>query len=161
MLLPWLLVLPAQLKAGHGDWIQPPPLDAPLKSLFKFTTGWDFYFRTELVRLLEAGLFVPYLVVLTAGVLPSASDDERGASRRRGLAFLFAGPIIASYFFSLLLKPMYVIGRFEMIVFPTFALLLGRGFARVGVTLQVAVLLALGVSCALTLALFLGITAPI
>lgn len=158
MLIPLLVVVPGQIEAGHGDWMRAPALDAPLKTLFRFTAGWDFRFRTKLTRGVEAVLSVPFLAVLAAGVLPSATDDERRSALRRGLTFLFVVPIIASHLFSLCVKPMYVIGRFEVIVFPVFALLLGRGFVRSGTRLRILVLVALAFSSAMHLAFFFGIT---
>jgi hypothetical protein len=156
MLLPWLAILPGQLSAGHGDWIRRPPFDAPLKTLFRFTTGWDFLLRSRIVRAVEIVLSVPYLVVLASGSLRAADGDEVLANSRRDLVFFFAVPILASYLFSLLLKPMYVIGRFEVIVFPMFALLVGRGFVRVGRTAQGAVVSALAITSVLYVTLVLG-----
>lgn len=154
-LLPWIVVMPGQLSAGHGDWIDPPPLDAPLKTLFRFTTGWDFLLRTNIVRAIEAVLFVPYLVVLAAGAKRSPDGDRARATEGADLAFFCAAPILAGYVFSLLGKPMYVIGRFDVIVFPIFALLFGRGFMQIGRGAQRIALSAVGISCVLYLSFVL------
>ena len=154
LLLPLLAMLPGQLTAGHGDWIRRPALDAPLKTLFRFTTGWDVLVRTRPMRAIEILLFGPYLAVLVPGVLYSG-DSDLLTSSRRDLVFFSAVPILAGYLFSLLVKPMYLIGRFDVVVFPLFALIVGRGFVRVGRVAQAAVLSALTISAVLYLTMLI------
>jgi len=141
--LPWMPILLQQSRSGVDAWIP---------RLWRGTPPWAAFFRSiEAVGV--GGAFPPYLKQLTlmSGVLPAevrwpmrvvggllavglpilgvaaalrAGQERRSAVR---LAIFFLLPLALPIAASFLLKPFYLVGRYEMVAFSAFALLAARG----------------------------------
>ena len=139
---PWIPTLLAQTHSGAHAWIRlfwddTPPSVALLRSFEVMGVGGVFPFGRlaslretvplgplwDLIRLL--GLVLGVGLVLL-GVLVGSLRSEREAAQRLGIFFLL--PLLLPYLASFLINPIYVVGRYEILVFPAYAILAGQGF---------------------------------
>jgi 4-amino-4-deoxy-L-arabinose transferase-like glycosyltransferase len=143
--VPWLPALPMQLAAGKGDWMRPPPYDAILKTMYRFSSGDcappsfpDFYRYVAVLPFL-----VVYVPLLALGALAPAGESAHEREWRHGIVAYLIVPLVIAFAFARFVKPFYAIGRFEMVVFPAYVLLMGRGLARLRPALAGSAVMAL------------------
>ena len=151
MFLPWLiatfLLAPHPLEDPSFDWLRinwraiPPALAIP-KSFEMLGLGG----HAELVltqvkqfRALEFPLWARFLgLVILSGLffwaLAPWGNDHLGISkvgRRRAWVFaLFVLPLGALWLLSYFVTPVYIVGRYDIIAFPAYALLIGLGLGK-------------------------------
>lgn len=130
--VPWLPALPLQLAAGKGNWMRPPPFDAILKTMYRFSSGDcappsfpDVYRYAAILPFLAV-----YVPLLTLGALAPRGESAREREWRLGIVAYLLVPLAIGFSFARFVKPFYAIGRFEMVVFPAYVLLMGRGLSR-------------------------------
>lgn len=142
---PWVPILVRQSHSGVSAWIPSfwhaiPPSAALLRSFEAMGVGGEFpsYLRTLslLRRMLPApgvwtaarvvGLVLGLGLVASGLVAALRSEEERSAGVR--VALLLVLPLALPFAASFFVTPIYVVGRYEMIVFPAYALLASRGF---------------------------------
>ncbi len=133
-LVPWVLAQARLPATSHIDRIYhalPPPLAIP-RTLELFAPGAlypmypDFLFAPPIYRpvafLLLAAVLLPAIRVALGG------EGEGRRLARMGWVLLFA-PLLLLSLFSLA-RPVYFLGRYDLVAFPGFAILTGIGFAR-------------------------------
>lgn len=154
--VPWIPVLAGQLAAGTAAWIAriwdqtPPPL-ALIKSFAVFTIGGGApeYVTLEgrnLPSWVHAIAYVTFGALLIRALAPSA--DVIPAIRARRLAVMMVLVLAVPYSLSLW-RPIYVVGRYDLIALPFFVLLCSRGLTQLrgrSLIVTLAVLTALSVS---------------
>jgi 4-amino-4-deoxy-L-arabinose transferase-like glycosyltransferase len=143
LFLPWLVwtfvLAPHDM---HGvDWVAAawaatPPVLAVPKSLYVFHLGSEAGLLPVAMKQLGTIAFPPALRALGAvgliAVLVFAGAGGRGAGRRRAAAAawaLLALPLAALLAISAV-KPVYLVGRYDLLAFPGFALVAGLGLAQ-------------------------------
>jgi len=143
---PWIPVLIAQAQSGVGAWIAPfweatPPALALVRSFEVMGVGGSY--PRYLFELGSLGAVVPapllWLVarVAAAGLAIGAIALALGAALRRAderdaivrLATFTALPLALAWAASFAIAPIYLVGRYEMVAFTGYALLVARGFA--------------------------------
>ena len=143
---PWVPMLLWQTGSGVSTWIPrlweaTPPAAALLRSLEVMGVGDTFPFYLGALGLLRETLQVPAVwaslrvfgLVLGVGLLGAGvvaafrCAAERAAATR--IALLLVLPLVVPFAASFLVTPIYVVGRYEMIAFPAYALLAARGVA--------------------------------
>ena len=148
--LPWLPVVMHQVRSAVGDWIpglfyqqigevgvsisDPALLQwvaAAFRSLAVMTPGLTYptqqYGLPFASKLGPPALGIMLLLFLAASLRPVAQISTSDLFRKRvSLSALFLlVPIGVPLVYSVLVKPIYPVGRYEIIVFPTCALLVG------------------------------------
>ncbi len=147
---PWVPVLQEQAASGVGAWIpgiweRTPPMLALAKSFEAMGVGGLFpgYLRElglvtrevlppagwTIVRWIGAGL-ATFLVGLALAPRPRAADAAPPAAERVAtlrLLLLLVLPLLLPWLASLLVRPVYLVGRYEMVGFVAFAGLVGLG----------------------------------
>jgi hypothetical protein len=150
--LPWVGLVLVQFESGSGNWLHLPPIDAPVKTLFRFVAGYGVDVAVPRYRYAAVvpflGLYVPLLLV---GVL--GGEGEIRPWRAALLGYLFV-PLVIALAVSRLVKPLYIIGRYDLLVFPAFALLVGRGLAWLGGGWRSAAMTAMACSTSIYLGLY-------
>lgn len=155
---PWIPVLIAQTQSGVGAWIAPfwaatPPAFALVRSFEVMGVGASY--PRYLFELGSLGATVPLPWLWTAARVVGAAlaivalalatealrrRDERDAFVR--VAVFTALPLALAWAASFALQPIYLVGRYEMVAFTGYALLLARGFGaladRSGVAATIA-----------------------
>ena len=151
LFLPWFLwsfwFTPHAL-SGSNDWIRDiwertPPLLAIPKSLEVFTLGSQFGFTSVInVKRFGALLLPEWLHLTGLGVLALLGiwiaipwgDKELAipwlGRRKAWLWTLLFFPLVALWLISFY-KPFYAVGRYEIVAFPAYSLLLGLALAKV------------------------------
>ena len=138
--LPWLSVLLSQIQVGGHNWISRymapiSPLFWIPKSLevFSVGAGLPYYFKylgfgaiTEL-KWLSRILFGTLLVL---GLLDSVTQDDDLNKRYALIIYLFF-PLFIAFLLSISITPLYLIGRYDFVVFPAFCLLIGLGVSKI------------------------------
>jgi 4-amino-4-deoxy-L-arabinose transferase-like glycosyltransferase len=140
---PWIPVLRGQMDSGVGAWIPAiweatPPALAPVRSFEAMGPGGAFPSYLGELALLTTRLLpdrawtVVRTVGLALGVLlvgAGLRGGLTGASRTATLrvALLFVVPLVAPWIASFLLRPVYLVGRYELVASVPFALLAGLG----------------------------------
>ncbi len=143
---PWVEILLRQSASGVGAWIEPfwfatPPAAAIPRSLEVMGPGGAYpEYLLEIgtlssvvpiealwlaARILGAALVALSIVAGARAAL--RSEDERPAAARL-LVFLFL-PLFLPWVASFALKPIYLVGRYEMVAFMAFAAIAARGLA--------------------------------
>jgi mannosyltransferase len=118
----WLPVVVSQARTEVGAWIAREFTPAaPLRSLLLYAAGFNYppYLQTLSGPLPTAALAVVWVVITLAAAI-------RLGRARVWLAFLLVA-LGLPYLASLLTRPMYLAGRYEIVAYPAFALLLGAG----------------------------------
>ena len=169
---PWIPTLFAQTRSGAHAWIglfwdATPPSVALLLSFEVMGVGGAFPWGRlaslretvplgllwDLIRLLG---FVLGVGLVLGGLLVGSLRSEREAAQRLGIMLLL--PLLLPYLASFLIKPIYFVGRYEILVLPAYAILAGRGFdaflSRKGKGVLAAALVATFWITAATLGLF-------
>jgi hypothetical protein len=133
-LLPWVLAqvqLPATGWIGHAYRAIPPSLAVP-RTLEIFTPGalypdyYQFRFGAPLWR---PAAFALLLAALLPGLFVAVRSRQAGAPRlARAGAIFTAGPLVLLALASLV-RPVYLLARYDLIALPGFALLAGVGIA--------------------------------
>ncbi len=142
--LPWVPVLVDQASSAVNVWIvglweQTPPRWALVRSFEVMGVGGAFpqylsklaAFQQMLAPSLGWTAFRWIAGIGAAGLLLGGVGVGLGRGERGpvfGTVFFLALPLLASYILSFLLEPIYVVGRYEIIGFGAFALLVARGF---------------------------------
>lgn len=157
--LPWLFVLLSQIQAGGHNWIS--QFMAPISPLFwipkslevfSVGAGFPYFFKylgfgasTEL-EWLSRILFGALLVL---GLLECLIQDDDLNKRYALIIYLFF-PLVIALLLSISITPLYLIGRYDFVVFPAFCLLIGLGVSKIKnyllVILVAVILLGLSVS---------------
>jgi len=123
---PWIPVLIAQAQSGVGAWIAPfweatPPALALVRSFEVMGVGGSY--PRYLFELGSLGAVVPApLLWLVARVAAAGLAIVR-------LATFTALPLALAWAASFAIAPIYLVGRYEMVAFTGYALLVARGFA--------------------------------
>jgi 4-amino-4-deoxy-L-arabinose transferase-like glycosyltransferase len=151
---PWLPVVVGQARSGVGDWIpelfvrevERTPfgsdtsagrfLGGAVRTLEVMAPGASYPSYLRKLPVLGRSSLVPLFFIglaLLAGILPhlASSPEKRREEIRRVVLLLFGlvVPIALPLAYSAFVKPVYLVGRYEMIGFGALALLAGRGMA--------------------------------
>ncbi len=137
----WLPVVLHQTRSGVGDFIAPlfSPL-APVQSLLQFGAAYQVQYGRQLQ--FDGSGTTPFAIawVLFAGVgatLLALRDPVLRVTARAWLAMLLV-PIGIPWVISLVFHPIYLVGRYDIVAYPAFALLLGTGAEAVRRRLRTA-----------------------
>ncbi len=126
----WLPVVWEQSRSGVGDFVGAhfTPI-APLHSLLLFGAGYHVrynqltHFDTE-----GTGLFaIGWWAIAALGATWLALRDGRLRDRANVWLAMLLIPIAIPWIISLALHPIYLAGRYDIVAYPAFALLLGTG----------------------------------
>ncbi len=138
--LPWLPVLLGQISVERHNWISrymapiSPLLWLP-KSLeiFSIGAGFPYYFKylgfgaTTGMKWVSRILFGTLLVF---GLMNGGKEDDDPNKRYTLIIYLFF-PLIIALLVSISTKPLYLIGRYDFVVFPAFCLIIGLGVSKI------------------------------
>jgi 4-amino-4-deoxy-L-arabinose transferase-like glycosyltransferase len=132
--VPWVPAFASQVQAGAGRWLAPlweaiPPAAAVLKSLGVFCIGGISPAYVDL-GVLPAELPIHLLAFLVFAVLvflaEQAWTNHSGVDRATSsLAVLLGTPFALSF-----VKPVYLVGRYEVIALPLFLLICACGWQQ-------------------------------
>jgi len=146
LLIPWLLAsfyftdhLTGDLGFMKLYWERLPPSMAVLRSFEIFGLGSVTAFQLKQFALLEFPWQLRWLgigtllVIGTVAVLPYA-DSRLGIAflcrRKAWLVSALLLPLLALWAGSYLIKPLYSVGRYDMVAFPAFLLFMGLGLTK-------------------------------
>lgn len=142
---PWIPILMRQSRSGVDAWIpgiwkQTPPAMALLRSVevMGVAGAYPNYLRhlshahTQIrfpglwatLRIIGNSLAVLFLAIGLTSLVRRRAEREIGF--RLGLFFVM--PLVVPYLVSFVVKPIYLVGRYEMVAFTAFAVLVGAGF---------------------------------
>ncbi len=129
--LPWVPSLIAQIRFGGTEWIERFfSATAPLASLEAFVPGGEV---PPYIGVPDAGAFRPLaLVIFVALLIPLVVRMSRSRGRPAPVAAVVAFaviPLLIIYVFSIIIRPIYVVGRADILFYPAFALLAGVAVA--------------------------------
>jgi hypothetical protein len=177
LFLPWLIA--AFLLSSHPledpssswlrvNWLTIPPALAIPKSLEMLGLGGEHGVVMALVKQFRAIQFpfwarllgqAALAAVFLAFMLPR-SDDRLGvpdiAKRKTAMLFLLIVPLAILWLWSSHVAPIYVVGRYDILAFPAYCLILGVGLAKLRVISALSrkgLILAIGIALLLTLPL--------
>ena len=141
---PWIPHLVAQGTSGAHAWIPPvfnatPPWAAVLRSVEVLGVGGAYPgYLGALSELPEAlplgvgwgvlrglGVLLAFGILLAGDLLGARRGPERQAALR--VVLLVSLPLVLPWLVSFIVKPIYVVGRYELVVSGGFALLVARG----------------------------------
>jgi hypothetical protein len=152
--VPWVPVVWFQVRTGAASWVErlwlaTPPALAPFKTFLAFGGGG------VLPDYIPAGRSSPWMAALAAPVFAYLLfrsfrvRDTAGASQRAAaaVATLLGLPYLISF-----LKPIYLVGRYDIVALPLFLLLAGAGLSTLRTPAVRAVMAALAIAIAPALA---------
>ncbi len=140
--VPWMPILVHQMRnATHYRWLESfwnafPPWTALYRTVETFVPGGVFPAYTDMGGLPWTRVWVPLIALafLLSGVTGRPRGDGANPSSsllaRRSTATMLLVPLLLPYLYSLLRRPIYAVGRTDMIVYPVFLILLTAGAFR-------------------------------
>jgi 4-amino-4-deoxy-L-arabinose transferase-like glycosyltransferase len=127
----WLPVVLRQASSGVGAWIPSffEPAHAAVHSLLLFGAGYDHpYYLQALGGPSPVATFsVAWFLLVVLGAAGLSLSDPALRQKAGALLALTLGPILVPYAISLVSTPIYLVGRYEAVAYPAFALFVGAG----------------------------------
>ena len=131
--LPWLRLSMEAGAAGVGDWIQVlwtelPPWAALFRSVAVFSFGAAYpSYLWSLAQAPNIGwaAFAITVAILAGGIIGTRREISR--DRVTAVALLGVLPLTAAWIYSLMFHPLYIPGRYDMIVLPFFFAVFATG----------------------------------
>lgn len=143
--LPWLPVIRQQADTVALQWLVPfwdalPPALALPKSLLVFVPGTAY---PIIMRPMpdQAGLMILIPILIVGGAIfyvirpltdirqPTTANLSAAEIRWLMIAFLF-GPLLLMWGYSISVRPIYLVGRYDIVALPAFCMLAGWGISR-------------------------------
>ncbi|MBI1849014.1 MAG: glycosyltransferase family 39 protein [Planctomycetes bacterium] len=136
--LVWFPVVLRQASSGVGSWIpanslmveQAAPLHSlPLYSLLVFGAGYDYPFYLQALGGTSkvAPVALAWLAIVVAGSAFVVAGDRSIRTKCLALLILALAPIVVPYAISSFSTSIYLVGRYEMVAYPAFVLIVAAG----------------------------------
>jgi hypothetical protein len=131
---PWIATLAGQAGSGQERWILPfwrsyPPALAIPRSLLAFGVGGPIptYIAWPSPDTRIAWLSGGFFAVVALFALLKREDRQEGRRAVAVLVIFLLLPLIGLWFVSVLYKPIYIVGRYDIVALPAFLGLMGIG----------------------------------